>query len=424
MSNSKGFYLIRYSQIASIFGSAISSYALSLWVYDKTQDSMKLFYMTMASFAPQIYMSIFSGLIVDIVKRKNILIFCNILLIVLNSIILCMVANDIFNYDYFLAINFLEGTIISLQSITLLTLISMFFTNKELIKVNSLITVITQFPLLICPVVSVYIYNALGLYWVLFIDLVTFIISMFGVLLVEFPNVNKTDSNSIKNISVFSGLKLILSNPKLKSSLILFMSENAFSGITMGLMLPLLILKSNDNKSLLSYNSLIISSGLLIGGYLIRHFKFYQRKPLLWISIIFILIGLFSRVSIYFVGSIYILSILFCFRNILISFVNACNDVIWQSNVPINEQGKAFGTRRFFAQGTIPLFMLFGSVLISFLFSNSNPLISVYSNLKSLNFELAKLEVIFILSGFLEILSPIIIFIFFKNHILENNTTK
>jgi hypothetical protein len=71
---SNGFYLIRYSQIVSIFGSAISSYALSLWVFDKTHDSMKLFYMTMASFARQIYMSIFSVLIVDRIKRKNILI--------------------------------------------------------------------------------------------------------------------------------------------------------------------------------------------------------------------------------------------------------------------------------------------------------------------------------------------------------------
>lgn len=413
---SKGFYFIRYSQIISILGSSISSYAISLWVFEKTKNPTHILYISLASFAPQIYMSLFSGAFIDLFDRKKILIYCNVFLIVVNALMLFLVTKNHFNYWFFLGLNFIEGTIISMQSITLLTLISMFFKNQDLVKVNSLINVITQFPILLSPIIAVFLLNFLGLNWILIIDLITFTIAILGILFVTFPYNDLIKRNKFTKSSFIEGYRLIMSNPKLKSSLYLFMSENSFSGLTMGLLMPLLVLKSNGNNQLLSYNSMIISIGTILGGYLIRITRFYYNNPLKWILIIFIFVGALSRLPVIFINNIFILSILFCSRNILISFVNVCNDIIWQSQVPIESQGKAFGTRRFFAQGSIPIFMVFGALFIDFIFSNENVIVKSYSLFKNIEFKLAKLEVVYFISGIFEVVTPIVIyFIFSKN---------
>ena len=57
----KDFYILWSTQSISQFGSSITAFALTLWLYEKTGSSLSTAALTICSYAPYVLMSIFAG---------------------------------------------------------------------------------------------------------------------------------------------------------------------------------------------------------------------------------------------------------------------------------------------------------------------------------------------------------------------------
>ena len=67
----KSFIILWSTQSLSQLGSAITGFALTLWLYEKTGSALSTASLTICSYTPYILMSIFAGALSDKWNKKN-----------------------------------------------------------------------------------------------------------------------------------------------------------------------------------------------------------------------------------------------------------------------------------------------------------------------------------------------------------------
>ena len=72
-ANFKTFIVFWLSQTVSQLGSAMTGYALVLWVYGQTNSALSVSLLTLCSYAPYVLVSVFAGGFVDRHRKKSIM---------------------------------------------------------------------------------------------------------------------------------------------------------------------------------------------------------------------------------------------------------------------------------------------------------------------------------------------------------------
>ena len=75
----RDFYILWSTQSLSQLGSAITSFALTLWLYDETGSALNTAGLTICSYLPYVVMSIFAGAITDKFDKKKTMLICDLL---------------------------------------------------------------------------------------------------------------------------------------------------------------------------------------------------------------------------------------------------------------------------------------------------------------------------------------------------------
>ena len=69
-NNLRDFYILWSTQSLSQLGSAITAFALTLWLYEKTGSALSTAALRICTYAPYVIMSIFAGAITDKFDKK------------------------------------------------------------------------------------------------------------------------------------------------------------------------------------------------------------------------------------------------------------------------------------------------------------------------------------------------------------------
>ena len=72
-SNLKTFIVLWSTQSLSQFGSAMTNFALTLWLYQKTGSALQTALLSICSYAPYVLMSIFAGALSDKWDKKKVM---------------------------------------------------------------------------------------------------------------------------------------------------------------------------------------------------------------------------------------------------------------------------------------------------------------------------------------------------------------
>ena len=73
----RDFYLLWSTQSLSQLGSAVTGFALTLWLYEKTGSALSTAMLTICTYAPYVVMSIFAGAITDRFDKKRTMLACD-----------------------------------------------------------------------------------------------------------------------------------------------------------------------------------------------------------------------------------------------------------------------------------------------------------------------------------------------------------
>lgn len=200
----KNFSLIVFGEIISLFGTQFQSYALSLYVLKITGSAAKFASVLALGFIPQIILGPVSGVFVDRLDRKKIILIINTLnCIVIAALASVYMANGGLKMSYI----YIAVMIMSVNSVIFDPAVSTVFPSilekEQLMSANSVYTLIKSVAGILSPMMAGAIYVISGLLPILIINSVSFIMATFFESFLSLPKVkreiSKFDFNQFKD---------------------------------------------------------------------------------------------------------------------------------------------------------------------------------------------------------------------------------
>jgi MFS family permease len=364
------FLTIWIGQTASILGSRIATFALTLWVWEATEQATPLSLLAFFTATPPIIASLFSGIIIDRFPRKQLMLlgdtvagFSTI------AILLLLLTNSLAIWHLYLAaaVSSLFGY---LQWMSLSASMSMIVPQQHYTRVSALESAKGYGSNILAPALGATLYYAIGLTGILILDLMTFFLAITTLAWVTIPQPPASQSESANEQKLWQqlsfGFRYILKRPSLLAILIFLLSGN-FVGNIGGAIFPAMILaRSDDNAAVLASVEAASVIGGLMGATFLSIWGGFQRR------IHGLLLGsILSRISGVVLGLAplpWIWSTARFWQTFFGSFVGSSNQAIWLSKVEPAVQGRVFTSRYLIAQVASPIGIAVAGPLADFVF--------------------------------------------------------
>lgn len=197
----KLFFILWITQSFSALGSAMTNFALVIWIYQQSGSALTTAMLAVCSYAPYVIMSIFAGAVSDKWNKKIIMLVCDSFSAVCTVAVMILLKNNCLQVWHLYVINSLNGLMNTIQQPAYDVALTLLIPEKYYQKTsgmrsfsNSLVTVLT-------PAFASALLAFSGIEAVIIFDLATFT-TAFVVLLffIEIPKIKK-ENKEVENIS-------------------------------------------------------------------------------------------------------------------------------------------------------------------------------------------------------------------------------
>ncbi len=360
------FLILWSTQSLSQLGSAMTGFALTLWLYKETGSALQTALLSICSYAPYVMMSIFAGALSDRWDKKKVMLVCDtfaacttvIVLILLKLDLLCPIHMYILN-----AINGLMNTIQQPASDVTMTLI---IPKEDYQKTSGLRSFSQSLVTILNPVFATSLFAIGGIEAVIYVDLATFVIAFLSLLLfVRIPSIVSSEKTGKEPLlmSAKSGLNYLKENP-LILTLILFLAGVNLIASAFDATLPALILpRKNGGEGMLGIITACAGVATLLGSFIVT----LLPKPNNRIRVIYITMLISLSIE-NFVLAFSRVPILWCLGQLIgwvvVPIMGANMDVILRSTIPIEMQGRVYSCRNTLQFFTIPMGFFLGGLMV------------------------------------------------------------
>ncbi len=372
------FIIVWFGQFASLLGSGLTGFALDLWVYQKTNSVTLFALVSLFTTLPPILISPIAGAFVDRWDRRWTMIISDFGAGLMTlSIAIAFWLGNLQVFHICIATGIMS-TFSVFQRLASTTATSSLVPPQHLGRAIGMMQVSESTGSIFIPAVAGILILSVQLQGVLFIDFLTYIISLVTLLSVRFPHqtnnksINKGDQpeksedspkESIKNELLY-GWRYIMAQPGLMSLVIYFTAVNFLIGLVSLLMVPMLLTigTTATTGTILSLGGV----GSLIGSVMMGIWGGPKQK----IQGVFFF-GILLGICIIMAGSrpspaiisIAIFGGLLCFP-----IIAGCSEVLLLKRVDHDVQGRVFGLLGTISASCVPIAYLLAGPLVDYVF--------------------------------------------------------
>jgi MFS transporter, DHA3 family, macrolide efflux protein len=373
------FLLLWLGENVSLLGSQLAGFALGLWIYQRTGSATLYGLMFFAHAAPVVLASPFAGVLVDRWGRRRALLAAHAGAGVCSLVLVVVFALGALHPVLLMLLLAIAASFHSMAVPAFAAATTTLVPPRELGRANGIAQLGFAIAQISAPMAGAWLLSSVGLGWILFLDVASFVFAVIVLLSIRVPEVGAaaeaTGGGSRMEQIVF-GFRYIWGHPGLLALLLVFMVANFTVGMAEVLFTPL-VLGFTDAKSLGRILS-VGGVGMLAGSAVMVAWGGPARKILGVLGFV-LLQGLFL-----FAGAAKpserlamagVFGVLFAFP-----VAGACSQTIWQRKVPKEVQGRVFAARMAIAGGSMPLAFLLAGPLCDRLFE---PIMAPYGMLAS-----------------------------------------
>ena len=359
------FYILWSTQSLSQLGSAITSFALTLWLYEKTGSALSTAGLTICTYAPYVVMSIFAGAITDKFDKKRTMLVCDTLAALSTVTVFILYKTDALCVWHLYLINMISGLMNTVQQPASEVAYTMVIPKEYYQKTGGLQSLSRSLVSIGNPIIAAALYGIAGLDAAIMVDLFTFAVAF--VALAAFIRIPKIEKDAEEEAGVFQlakeGLAYLKQNP-LIFYVMLFMSGVNFIASAFDAVLPALIIPSpRGGNNVLGLVSSCSGVAMVIGSVIAT----VMPKPKDRVRVIYLTM-FFSLGSENFLLAFSRSPILWCLGQIigwmLVPVMSTNQNVIMRNTIPAKLQGRVYACRNTFQFFTIPLGLLFGGFMV------------------------------------------------------------
>lgn len=361
-------------QFVSLFGSGMTSFALTIWVYQQTESPTALALSAFFGTVPMLVFGPIAGALTDRWPRKFLLIASDstagLATLVLLGIYL---TGNLEIWHIYIAV-LLNGIADSIQVPALMGSITLMVPKEHYSRASGMQELAGTASSIFAPIAAASLLAFTDLREILWLDLGTFVLAIITLSIAYIPQPAETEVGKAAQDSffqdVFYGFKFILALPSLRGLQATWMSANLFATTGNVLIAALILARTSGDQFVLSGVEAIMSAGAVIGGIVISIWGGPKRK-VRGALISMALCGLLGRV-LFGLGRDFITWIpgaFFIF--FFIPILNGCLAPIWLSKVPPDVQGRVMSARITLSRSMIPLGTLIAGPLAEQVFEPS-----------------------------------------------------
>lgn len=359
----RDFYIIWSTQSLSQLGSAITSFALTLWMYEKTGSALSTAALTICTYAPYVIMSIFAGAITDKFDKKKTMLICDLLAALTTVIVFVLYKTDTLTMWHLYAINAFSGLMNTVQQPASEVAYTLLVPKEHYQKTSGFQQLSRSLISIGNPLIAAALYGLAGLDVVIAVDLLTFAIAFLSLLLfIRLPEIQSgTDKNENVIKLAKEGIRFLKETP-LILTVILFMSGVNLTASAFDAVLPALVIPQKGNNV---YGIVTACSGLaMVAGSFLPMIlpKPKDRVRVIYLTMLFALgienfLLAFSRSP-----------VLWCIGQIIgwvfVPLMAANQNVIMRNVIPIELQGRVYACRNTLQFFTIPIGLFLGGFFV------------------------------------------------------------
>lgn len=354
MKNYTAFLVLWGGQTLSALGTSILSFALGVWVFQRT-GSVSDFGMTvLLGMLPFVVLSPFAGVLVDRWPRKRVMMICDIGAALCGLSLFAFLAREALELRHVYVLTLLGSVFASFHRLAYGASISVLVPEESVRgRANGLIQLGLAGSFVVGPLIAGLLLAAVGLRGVILIDCASFSVAVVSLAMVRFPELVADVSTPGKHFlkEFRQGLTHIRGHAALLPLLALVAFANFSIGFVQVLFTPMVL--STSTQTVLGVLVALGGAGMIVGSLATSTLGVPARAMRgVWIGlasggVCMILGGL--RPSVWLWGSS-----VFCYF-VAISVISTCLQGIWQANVPPALQGRVFSVRDTISFASLPL---------------------------------------------------------------------
>jgi MFS family permease len=354
MTHRRAFLWIWIGQLISVIGSRLSTFAVGIWVLQKTGSTTQYAFIFICMAVPALFLAPFAGALVDRWDRRKVMIAADALSAVTVLGLAVLLYLDLLDlWEIYVAAG-LQAVATGFQVPAYMASIPLMVPKEQLARANGMVQTAFAAAQIVGPALAGVLVHTISLYGVLFVDFVTFIAGIIALVLVEIPRPAPSEEHEQAGAlwhEAAEGWRFVRERNGLLALLTLFGFTNFLFGIVSILITPMVLAFSNAAG--LGMQMSVGGCGLLLGGLLMSAWGGPRRRihgvlaSTAFAGLMLAAHGL--RPNIWFVS---VMGLLFF---ISLPIMNASQDSIWQTKVPAALQGRCFAIQRVLSEAAMPV---------------------------------------------------------------------
>ena len=167
----KTFLILWSTQSLSQLGSAMTNFALTLWLYEKTGSALQTAALSICSYAPYVLMSIFAGALSDRWDKKKVMLCCDTFAACCSVAVLVLLKTDSLQPVHMYILNAVNGLMNTVQQPAGDVAMTLITPKKHYQKVSGLRSFSNSLVTILHPVFATTMFAFVGMAGVIYIDL-------------------------------------------------------------------------------------------------------------------------------------------------------------------------------------------------------------------------------------------------------------
>ncbi|MBD1853554.1 MFS transporter [Leptolyngbya sp. ST-U4] len=349
------FVIVWTGQFVSTIGSYMTSFAITLWAWQLTDQATALTLIVFFNQAASLLVAPFAGVIVDGLRpifgqrwsRKQLIILSDTVAALSTVAILLLHLTGHLQVWHFYVTSAINGIFSNIQELAYSTSIALMLPKQHYTRASSMVSMLHYGPSIFAPALAGVLYYIIGLFGILWIDLFTFSIAIFTVLRTQIPQpvVPETQLQNQASLwqDISSGFRYVFARPGLFALLVislLFWFAHDLGG---SLYSAMILARSNNNAAILASLSTMAGVAGVIGAIAVSIGGGFRQKihgflgGMIGAGISKTLFGLGQLPSIW-------LPAQFC-SSLNFPLLGSSSEAIWLAKIKPEIQGRVFATR-------------------------------------------------------------------------------
>lgn len=361
----KTFIILWSTQSLSQLGSAMTNFALTLWLYQKTGSALQTALLAICSYAPYVVLSIFAGTFSDRWDKKKTMLLCDTFAACCSVAVLVLLKTGTLQPLHMYLLNAVNGIMNTVQQPAGDVAMTLITPKKHYQRTSGMRSFSGSLVTILNPVFATALFAFAGLEAVIYTDLATFVAAFLTLLFfVEIPAVPaETEGKEPFFAAVKTGLSYLKKN-RLILVLILFLAGVNLVASVFDAVLPAYVLpRENGGEKVLGVVTSCAGIATLFGSLITTMLPAPKNR----IGVIYGTM-LFSLSVENFVLAFSRTPLLWCMAQIagwlVVPVMNANLDVILRESIPVDLQGRVYACRNTLQFFTIPVGFFFGGFLV------------------------------------------------------------